>query len=304
MSRTTGKSTALSTHFKAGLGSGADVPAPLGIGKIACTWGAVSILAGLSSFVMAQDDLSEINNGTNPTLLTTQAGIQYQYNEINSNLNTGLLEAFYTQPIGDGSKALRFTLPFSDSPFNARPALGDASAAAAQDSDVGEELRLGDFSVTYIDVFYLTPENGSAFTFELFLDTADTDTAGYGQLAGETSIFYAWFLDNKAIFAPAWVQTFGLEGGNSQDTDVNVTTVDFYYVPKLANPKYYITYDPAIIHDWESDATFGSLQITFGMLTGKFLGGDGQVFIKPGILLGGEAPADWSVQLGYKVLNF
>lgn len=263
----------------------------------------LSCWVGLPAHVVAQES-EEINNGTNPTLLTTQMGVQYQYNEIDSQLNTGLLEAFYTRPFGDGSKALRFTLPGSDSPFNARPRLGDAAAAADQDPDVGEELRLGDISVTYIDVFHLTPNNGAAFTFELFLDTAETDTAGYGQFAGETSIFYAWFLDNGAIFAPAWVQTFGLEGGNDLGQDVNVTTVDFYYVPKLANPKYYITFDPAMIHDWESDDTFGSFQVTFGMLTGKALGGDGQVFIKPGVLLGGEAPADWSVQVGYKVLNF
>ncbi|QJF51108.1 hypothetical protein [Roseobacter ponti] len=253
----------------------------------------------------AQQDPGEINNGTNPTLLTTQFGIQYQYNEINSDLNTGLFEAFYTQPFGAGGKrAFRLTVPGSDSPFNSNPDIGGAAGIAGTDPDVGEEFVLGDISVTYIDVFYLTERNGSAFTFELFLDTADRETAGYGQFVGETSIFYAWFLNNGAIFAPAWVQTFGLEGGNSQGVDVNVSTFDFYYVPKLANPKFYMTFDPAIIHDWEADATFGSLQITFGMLTGRAFGGDSQVFVKPGVQFGGDAPADWSLQVGYKVLNF
>ncbi len=244
----------------------------------------------------AQEDLSEINNGTNPTLLTTQFGIQYQFNQINSDLNTGLFEAFYTQPFGEGGKrAFRITVPGSDSPFNANPIYGGKP---------GVEFTLGDISVTYIDVFYLTEKNGAAFTFELFLDTAETEAAGYGQFAGETSAFYAWFLNNGAIFAPAWVQTFGLEGGNDQGQNVNTTTIDFYYVPKLKNPRFYLTFDPAIIHDWETDATFGSLQVTAGMLTGKSFGGDGQVFIKPGILFGGDRPAEWSVQVGYKVLNF
>ncbi len=251
-----------------------------------------------------QRDLEEINNGTNPTLLTTQAGIQYQFNQIDPDLDTGVLELFYTQPIGDGSKAFRITVPWSDSEFNSQPRLGDAALAFAENPDIGAELALGDISLTYIDVFYLTERNGSAFTFELFLDTAATDFAGYGQLAGETSLFYAWFLDNDAIFAPAWVQTFGLEGGNDDGKNVNVTTVDFYYVPKLANPKYYLTFDPAVIHDWETDDTFGSLQVTAGMLTGRAFGGDSQVFIKPGVLFGGDRPADWSVQVGYKVLNF
>ncbi len=244
----------------------------------------------------AQEDLSEINNGTNPTLLTTQFGLQYQFNQINSDLNTGLFEAFYTQPFGEGGKrAFRITVPGSDSPFNANPIFGGKP---------GVEFTLGDISVTYIDVFHLTEKNGAAFTFELFLDTAETEAAGYGQFAGETSAFYAWFLNNGAIFAPAWVQTFGLEGGNDQGQNVNTTTIDFYYVPKLKNPRFYLTFDPAIIHDWETDATFGSLQVTAGMLTGKAFGGDGQVFIKPGILFGGDRPAEWSVQVGYKVLNF
>ncbi|MGX9352885.1 hypothetical protein ACS3QZ_16935 [Shimia sp. W99] len=257
-----------------------------------------------SNLNQVQGAVEEINNGTNPTLLTTQMGLQYQYNRINASLNTGLLEAFYVKPFGDGSKAFRFNLPVSDSPFNAAPNFGGASAAGSITGLGGDEMRLGDISVTYIDVFHLTKKNGAAFTAELFLDTAETPTSGYGQFALETTLFYAWFLENGSIFAPAWVQTFGLEGGNKDGVDLNTTTIDFYYVPKLANPKYYMTFDPAIIHDWESDDTFGSLQITMGMMTGKAFGGDGQLFIKPGVVFGGDAPADWSIQVGFKVLNF
>lgn len=55
---------------------------------------------------------ADINNGSNPILLTTQAGIRYQYNEINSDLNTRLFEALCTQPFGAGGKrALRITVP-------------------------------------------------------------------------------------------------------------------------------------------------------------------------------------------------
>ena len=226
-----------------------------------------------------------INNGTNPTLLTTQAVVQFQYNEIDSNLDSDLLEFQYTQPIGDGNKAFRFTVPFANSPFDSA-------------------MDVGDISITFVDVFYLTEQNGAAYTAELFLDTANRSDNGYGQFALETSVFYAFFLKNGGIFAPAWVQTFGLEGGSSSGAKLNQTTFDFYYVPKLANPKYFMTFDPAIIHDWESDDTFGSLQVTMGVLTGRLFGGDSQVFVKPGVLFGGDAPADWSLQVGFKVLNF
>ena len=45
---------------------------------------ALQLLAVLAAPATAQQDLGEINNGTNPTLLTTQFALQYQYNEINS----------------------------------------------------------------------------------------------------------------------------------------------------------------------------------------------------------------------------
>lgn len=65
-----------------------------------------------------------------------------------------------------------------------------------------------------------------------------------------------------------------------------------------------MTFDPALSYDWETDEGFASLQVTLGMLTGEALGGDSQVFIKPGIYEGGNRPVDFSVQIGYKVLNF
>ncbi len=247
--------------------------------------------ANLDNIQRQLGDTADAENGTNPTKLTTQMGLQYSYNKINPSLNNGLLEFFYQRPIGDGSKALKLTVPFADNP-NLRP-----------NSNLFQDTTYGDVSLTFLNVFHLTPKAGAAYTAELFFDTASND-AGYGQMALETSLFYAMFLDNGSIFAPAWVQTFGLEGGNSAGNKLNTTTLDFYYVPKLSNPKLFMTFDPAIVHDWERDETFGSLQVTFGMLTGKLFGGDSQVFIKPGVGIGKDAPIDWSFEVGFKVLNF
>ncbi|GAA6182134.1 hypothetical protein NBRC116594_35720 [Shimia sp. NS0008-38b] len=247
--------------------------------------------ANLDDIQRQRSDSADAENGTNPTKLTTQMGLQYSYNKINPSLNNGLLEFFYQHPIGDGSKALKVTVPFADNP-NLR-----------QNLNLFEENAVGDVSLTFLNVFHLTPKAGAAYTAELFLNTA-SNGAGYGQMALETSLFYAMFLDNGAIFAPAWVQTFGLEGGNSAGKKLNTTTLDFYYVPKLPNRKLFMTFDPAIVHDWESSDTFGSLQVTLGMLTGKLFGGDSQVFIKPGVGIGKDAPFDWSFEVGFKVLNF
>lgn len=227
-----------------------------------------------------------VNNGTNPTLLSTKAGIQYQYNQINSSLNAGLWEAFFTVPFGaKKNMALELTLPYANGALNS-------------------SYGLGDVSLKFVHVVDVNAKRGLAYTAEYFADTADRPGLGNGQDVLELSAFYASFQENGGIFAPAWVQTIGLEGTGSTGSKINRTTIDFYYVPKLSNPKYFMTLDPALVYDWETEKGFASLQVTFGMLTGKAFGGDSQVFIKPGIYAGKDRPLDFSLQVGYKVLNF
>ena len=37
---------------------------------------------------------------------------------------------------------------------------------------------------------------------------------------------------------------------------------------------------------------------------GKTFGGNGQIFVKPSVLIGSDRGANWGVQAGFKVLNF
>jgi hypothetical protein len=232
-------------------------------------------------------DGEEVNNGTNPTLLSTIAGIQYTYNDFaNSSLSSGLWEAYVAVPFGSRKQfQVTLTAPYADS---------------ALDSDFG----LGDVSLKFTHVVDVNASNGIAYTVELFLDTADRPDLGNGQEVLEFSAFYAKFLPEGSIVAPALVQTVGLDGKGSNGQKINRTTFDLYYVPKLANPKFYVTFDPNVTYDWETDKSFASLQVTLGMLTGKLAGGDSQIYIKPGIYAGRDRPLDYSVQVGFKVLGF
>ena len=241
----------------------------------------------LGTLAQKRADGAEVNNGTNPVLLSTGAGVQYTYNDFaNSSRSSGLWEAFVELPFGSRKQfQLKLTVPYADS---------------ALDSDFG----LGDASLKFVHVVDVNASRGIAYTAELFLDTADRPDLGNGQEVLEFSAFYAKFLPGGNIFAPAWVQRFGLDGGGSNGQDVNLTTFDFYYVPKLANPKFYMTFDPNVNYDWETDKAFASLQVTLGMLTGKLAGGDSQIYIKPGIYAGADRPLDYSIEVGFKVLNF
>ncbi|SLN59496.1 hypothetical protein ROG8370_02742 [Roseovarius gaetbuli] len=231
-------------------------------------------------------DNQEVNNGTNPTLLTTSAGIQYTYNDIRGGFSSGMWEAFVGVPFGSRKQfQFQVTVPYADSALN-------------------DDFGLGDVSLKFVHVVDVNASRGIAYTAEVFLDTADRPDLGNGQEVLEFSAFYAKFLPGGNIFAPAWVQTVGLDGKGSNGQDINRTTIDFYYVPKLANPKFFMAFDPALSYDWKTDKAFASLQTTFGMLTGKFAGGDSQIFIKPGIYAGGDRPLDFSVQVGFKILGF
>jgi hypothetical protein len=92
--------------------------------------------------------------------------------------------------------------------------------------------------------------------------------------------------------------------GQARRADVNTTTFDFYYVPKLADPRNLITVDPAVNLDWENDKEFLSLAVTYGRVTGPAFGGIGIVTVKPTVFAGGDRPADWGIEIGYKLLGF
>ncbi len=243
--------------------------------------------ANVGALAQKRADGEEVNNGTNPTLLSTIAGVQYTYNDFaNSSRSSGVWEAFAAIPFGS-RKQFQFTLT---APY----------AGSALDSDFG----LGDVSLKFTHVVDVNASNGIAYTAELFLDTADRPDLGNGQEVLELSAFYAKFFPGGTIVAPALVQTAGLGGTGSNGQKINRTTFDFYYVPKLANPKFYMTFDPNVTYDWETDKGFASLQVTLGMLTGKVAGGDSQIFIKPGFYAGADRPLDFSIQVGFKVLGF
>jgi hypothetical protein len=228
--------------------------------------------------------VESVNDGTDPTRLATSLTVTYKHTEFLTPDSTGLFELEYSRPVGAKRMSLGGTLPYG---------------SGVTDSD----FALGDASIKFVHVVDLNPQRGLAYTAEVYFDTAGRDELGTGQTVLELSAFYAKFLKSGAIFAPALVQRVNLSD-NKNRPSVNSTTVDFYYVPRLGNPKYLMTLDPAVVDDHRSDRLYASLTVTIGRLLGKHFGGDAQVFIKPQLLGGGERPIDWSLQIGYKVLGF
>lgn len=149
----------------------------------------------------------------------------------------------------------------------------------------------------------LTRRYGFVVAGELAFDSARRDELGAGQTVFQGTAVYVKFFEGGEIFAPTLAHSVGL-GDTGDRKRVGLTTLDMYYVPRLADRRYFMTYDPAITQDWANDQTFASLSITFGRNLGPaFRAKNSNVFIRPQAFFGGERGADWSLQVGYRVIG-
>jgi hypothetical protein len=241
------------------------------------------------SVLLAQDAEAPkaVDNGTDPSKLQTVAEAKYEYLDLQNGFSSGTLRLSYITPLDDAQTyALRVRVPVTYVDV-----LGN------------DGYDIGDASLEISHVFGLTKEHAFVAKGELVFDTAGRSELGTGQNVFKGSFIYAKFLESGSIFAPALVQSNSLWGDGNR-ADVNSTTIDFYYVPKLANPKNLITYDPALNFDWENDKQFFSLAVTFGRVLGPQLGGNGILFAKPSVYAGSDRPGNWGLEVGYKVIGF
>lgn len=234
----------------------------------------------------AQEQEAVPNNGTDPTRLTTTAVVAYEYNDLSAGMARHAPRLDLTLPFGEKQDySLRLRVPV-------------VSNDVAGDDGFG----LGDVSLTGTHVFGLTRQRGLVVQAELAFDSASRPELGTGKHVFKGTFIYARFLP-KGIFAPALVHSIDV-GGDSDRADVNATTIDLYYVPKLSDPRNFMTLDPALNVDWENDAQFASVAVTAGRVVGKAFGGVAQVYVKPSVMMGHERPGDWSLEVGFKVLGF
>ncbi|QRZ12868.1 hypothetical protein JWJ88_09725 [Paracoccus methylovorus] len=225
----------------------------------------------------------ESDNGTDPTKLRRTFWTSYEHMDLSSDASRGTFKLMYEAPISPKT-SLRLTLPV----------VGFDAPGIESGSDVG------DIALRATHLLSVTRERGIVLQGELIGDTAGRAELGYGATVVKATAIYAKFLEGGRIFAPAISHTQSIGG----DRQTRETTIDFYYVPKLPDPAWYMTVDPAIISDWENDRVYSSVAVTAGRAVGKVGGGVAQVYLKPGIFIGNDRPADWSFEVGFRVIGF
>lgn len=227
------------------------------------------------------------DNGTDPTRFSSAASVQWEHIDLKGGFAAETLNFTYWQPLGEKKNYnLRVRLPV---------VRNDALGRGGYD--------MGDFALRLNHVYSVTKKDAIVLSAELVFDTAQRPELGTGKHVFKPNVTYAMFLEGGAIFAPAFVHSISI-GGDSNRTRVNATVFDFYYVPKLADPKNFMTVDPALSFDWKGKKQFASLAVTLGRGIGPAFGGNSQVFIKPTVFVGGDRPGKWGVELGYKVIGF
>jgi hypothetical protein len=235
--------------------------------------------------VLAQEEKPD--DGTDPTRLNTSFSTSYERINLPDAGNLQTLFLKYGTPISaDGRTGLNLKLPLVS-------------------TSVGENgFGVGDLSVKITRVAAVTPAYGIVLGAEAVLDTADAPDRGFGVDVLKLSGVYAIFLKSGAIFAPSLLQSFSVGSPDPGRKDVNFTTIDFYYVPRLNNPRAYMTLDPAILYDWESDKFSGAVSVTYGQSVDLGIPGNESFFIKPSAGIGGNRGSGMGLEIGFKVVGF
>lgn len=254
--------------------------------RTSTTFGATLLCLQMTA-AAAQDAKKGIDNGTDPTRFSTSAALIYEYNDLAGGLARQAPRVEVIIPLGaQHHYNVRVTVP-----------------VVSNDVAGNDNFALGDVAVRMSHVFGVTRHRGMVVHGEMIFNTAKRDELGTGKDVFKGTFIYAHFRPNGSIFAPALVQSLDVAGDRDR-ADVNITTIDFYYVPKLKDPHNYITWDPALNFDWANNKDYVSLAVTFGRVVGEAFGGHAQVYIKPSLLAGSERPGDWSMEVGFKVLGF
>jgi len=261
------------------------VPYPARIPKLVANM-LIPLACGLQAAGAAHAEDQQVNNGTDPTKLTRKFIATYEHVDLSG---------------GGGKDVLKFNYKMSLSNDLSLDLKLPVSRVAGLGGN--ERFDLGDASVAFSHVFGLSKESGNVLIGELSFDTAARPELGAGRTVFKGSYIRAFFLTGGSIFAPAAVQEISI-GGNTSRADVNKTTFDFYYVPKLSDPQNLVTFDPSIVFDWESNKQYGALAVTFGRVFGKAFGGNSVLTVKPSAFAGAERPGNWGLELGWKLIGF
>ena len=227
------------------------------------------------------------DDGTDPTRYSTTAAIQYEHINLKDGFNHNTLNLTYSFPLGEARRyGMSIILP-----------------VAKNDVLQNDHVNIGDAAIKINHVYTMTDDYAVVLAAETAFATAQRSELGTGKNVIKLTGIYARFLQDGAILAPSILQSNSVSGADSRE-NINTTALDFYYVPKLSNPKNSLTIDPALNIDWVENTQYASLAVTYGRELGLAYGGTNYIFIKPSVFSGHHRSGNWGLEFGYKIIGF
>jgi hypothetical protein len=237
--------------------------------------------------------------GTNPINFTYDARIYNEYQWLNT--------------AGDGSQNLttfEFRAPILDGKMQFRVKARHVWIEADLNDDGSDDLDdsgLGDTDIRLLTVPYMDMANKRAIAvgLEAFLDTASEDSLGSGATSLGPQVFAVFFKPFGGLFdlvSPAYQHKFSVheDGGRSE---VHQGLIDIFFLKMSKDKQRWALINPTTVIDYENNKEFVLVDVEVGTMLDKVFGTTGHsVYLRPGIQIGADRPADGSVEVGYKII--
>jgi hypothetical protein len=266
----------------------------------------VAVVVGLGASplgVMAQEDAQAAmkgdKTGTNPINFTYDARIYNEYQWLNT--------------AGDGHQNLttfEFRAPLLDGKLQFRVKARHVDIAADVNDDGTDELDdsgLGDTDIRFLTVPYMNMEKKFAIAagLEAFLDTAAEDALGSGATSLGPQIFAVFFAPFGGLIdlmAPAYQHKFSVDEDDGR-SEVHQGFFDVFFLKMSKSKTFWTLVNPTAVVDYENDTEFLLVDVEVGGMLDKVLGTKGHsAYLRPGVQIGSDRPADGSIEAGYKII--
>jgi len=221
----------------------------------------------------------EDKTGTNPAKFMKTLILLNEFRSLGDEHGFDEFTFRYIEPIGKVKLQLSLPLDYSDATGVAEAGFGEAGLKASYKARMTRRYAL-------------------IFNLDTTYPTATKSTFGFGKyLASPGATFAFFFRQGSVIFAPSLQQKFSY-AGDATRAAVNQTLVDLYFVWKPKKSSWLIV-DPQFVVDLEADTFYTFTEVELGRL---MFGGVGS-YVRPGIAIGKDRPADWNIEFGVKVVH-
>jgi hypothetical protein len=219
----------------------------------------------------------------------------------------------WLNPDGDGSQnltTLEFRAPLLDGKLQFRAKARYVSLEADLDddgSDDVDECGFGDLDLRLLAVPHMDMKNKFAIAvgLEAFFDTASEGVLGAGATSFGPQVFAVFFKPFGGfvdLIAPAYQHKFSVDEDEGR-SDVNQSLVDVFALKMSEDKQRWLMVNPTFVRDHETNGEFLLVDVELGTMLDPYLGTKGfSTYLRPGFVIGGDRPNDYSVEVGFKFI--